>query len=230
MIPEKYTYLFVDFFTIIFPLIFSFTKAFDFRNYWKHFFPSNIIIALIFILWDIYYTSIGVWGFDLKYTLGIQVFNLPIEEILFFICTPYACVFTYYCFRKFIFPKINFSLNILWIIFSILFLLVGFYQYEKSYTSAAFISCAISLFVAYTFSKINFLHFAIFYFIILIPFYIFNGILTGSFLHRVVVFYNDYENLGLRVMTVPFEDIFYGMGLLLLNIVGFEYSLNKKNT
>jgi lycopene cyclase domain-containing protein len=57
----------------------------------------------------------------------------------------------------------------------------------------------------------------------LIPFFIVNGILTGSFIPGEVVWYNDEENLGFRLGTIPLEDVFYGMLLLLLNIVIFEW-------
>jgi lycopene cyclase domain-containing protein len=53
---------------------------------------------------------------------------------------------------------------------------------------------------------------------ILIPFTISNGILTGGFLGRTIVYYNDNENAGLRILTIPLEDIFYGKLLLLLNV------------
>ncbi len=58
---------------------------------------------------------------------------------------------------------------------------------------------------------------------ILIPFLLVNGILTGSFIDGEVVWYNDKENLGFRLATIPFEDVFYGMLLLLCNISIFEW-------
>ena len=234
MIPEKFTYLFVDLLALSFPLLFSFTEKFDFRNYWKYFFPVNFIIALLYLLWDMVYSQWGVWGFGMKYTLGLKIFNLPIEEILFFICIPYACLFTYYCFRKYIFPKVKPSLNIFWRIGAFIFFLLGSYFFTKSYTMAAFYSCSLVFFLVDRYNtlptshpKISFAHFLLYYFVILCPFYIFNGILTGSFLNRVVVFYNDAENLGIRILTVPFDDLFYGMGLILVHILGFEYLLSK---
>ena len=44
----------------------------------------------------------GVWGFNEAHLTGIGCLGLPIEEWLFFITVPYACVFTYACFKKYI--------------------------------------------------------------------------------------------------------------------------------
>jgi lycopene cyclase domain-containing protein len=63
------------------------------------------------------------------------------------------------------------------------------------------------------------------YLIILIPFLIVNGLLTAI----PVVLYNDNENLGIRLYTIPIEDIFYGMLLVMMNVVGYERFKLKKN-
>jgi lycopene cyclase domain-containing protein len=55
-----------------------------------------------------------------------------------------------------------------------------------------------------------------------------NGILTGSFIKNEVVWYDDNENLGMRIFTIPVEDTFYGMLLLILSISIYEYLRNKK--
>ena len=60
--------------------------------------------------------------------------------------------------------------------------------------------------------------FLVSYAICLIPFLIVNGFLTAI----PVVQYNDAENLGIRIYTIPFEDAFYGMLLVLMNIVIYE--------
>jgi len=61
--------------------------------------------------------------------------------------------------------------------------------------------------------------FYIAYLVVLVPFYIINGVLTAW----PVVIYNNAQNLGLRVGTIPLEDHFYCMALLLINIGFFEY-------
>ncbi|GIR49788.1 MAG: hypothetical protein CM15mP58_18850 [Burkholderiaceae bacterium] len=45
--------------------------------------------------------------------------------------------------------------------------------------------------------------------VMLIPFFIVNGVLTGSWIVDQVVWYNDTENLGLRISTIPIEDGIY---------------------
>lgn len=52
-----------------------------------------------------------------------------------------------------------------------------------------------------------------------------NGILTAL----PVVIYNDMENIGLRIYTIPLEDNAYGLLMLLLNVSLMEYFYRWKN-
>ena len=61
----------------------------------------------------------------------------------------------------------------------------------------------------------------------LIPFIIVNGILTGSWIEAPIVSYNPSENMGIRLLTIPVEDIFYGFEMILLNIY-FMHLFEKK--
>jgi len=61
--------------------------------------------------------------------------------------------------------------------------------------------------------------FYITFLVILVPFLLVNGILTGSFIKQEVVWYNDHENLGIRIFTIPVEDFGYAFSLILFNLL-----------
>jgi lycopene cyclase domain-containing protein len=172
----------------------------------------------------------GIWGFNPKYLTGIYIGSLPLEEILFFICIPYACVFTYFALnyivkRDYIFPHHE----LLSSGFIIVLLILGIYFIDKAYTAVTFISLA--LFLAFITLKIRpryMGHFYLSFGVILIPFFIVNGLLTGSFIEDEVVWYNDVATTGLRMGTIPVEDTFYAMLLLLMNISIFEWLQERK--
>ena len=67
------------------------------------------------------------------------------------------------------------------------------------------------------------LSFLVSFAIVLIPFLIVNGFLTAI----PVVLYNTEENLGIRIYTIPFEDIFYGMLLVMMDIAIYEKIRNR---
>lgn len=225
----KSLYLFIDFFTVIIPLIFSFHPKIKFYKTWKQFFIAAICVGIIFIIWDSIFTHLGVWSFNQRYVSGIYFLNLPVEEILFFICIPFSCVFTYYCLDKFYNlawnPKTE---DIFCISFSILLLITGLIFLDKLYTSVTLISTAfVCLSLKFIF-HINWFGKAVsVYAILLIPFLIVNGILTGSGLEESVVSYNNADILNIRLFTIPIEDVFYGFEMFILNL--FIYvKLSKK--
>ncbi len=61
----------------------------------------------------------------------------------------------------------------------------------------------------------------------LIPFFIVNGILTGTGIEGNIVWYNDEENLGIRLGTIPIEDTVYAFSMILMNLSLF-YKLKSK--
>jgi lycopene cyclase domain-containing protein len=79
------------------PLLLSFDSKVAFYRKWKYVFAAMVFPALLYILWDIYFTSKGVWGFNNHYITGIRFINLPVEEVLFFFIVPYCCLFIYEC-------------------------------------------------------------------------------------------------------------------------------------
>ena len=231
MFSEKYLYLWLDVLAISLPLIFSFYSPAPFYKKWKHLWVAIFVTALIFIVWDEYFTQIGVWGFNPRYLSGIFIGSLPIEEILFFICIPYACVFTYHA-LSFLIKKDYFGpvQNHITITLAIILFTIGLINITLWYTSVTFIALALYLIFLVSRNKPDYLgRFYFSFLFILIPFFIINGILTGSFIEEQVVWYNDAENLSVRMGTIPVEDTFYGMLLILMNVSILEYLQKRKS-
>jgi lycopene cyclase domain-containing protein len=61
----------------------------------KRLFLSIAPVAILFLIWDAYAISQGHWYFDSNQILGvIGPFDIPLEEVLFFIFIPIASVMT----------------------------------------------------------------------------------------------------------------------------------------
>lgn len=91
----KLEYLIVLAVCIAGPAFLSFSPKLSFYRY-----PFRLLIAIavpfiIFVLWDVWATARGHWGFNPNYVIGIKLFNLPIEEVLFFIVIPFCALFTW---------------------------------------------------------------------------------------------------------------------------------------
>jgi len=223
-----YTYLLIDLLAISVPLIFSFHPRIKLYKKWGALIPALLITASVFVVWDIYFTAKGVWSFNSDYLTGIQIANLPMEEVLFFICIPYACVFTYHCISLWTNQKRKAS-NSFTISLILLLLSTATYFSDRAYTTVTFFGCSLLLFYVAFINKSKWL--GTFYFsciFLLIPFFICNGILTGTGIESAVVRYNDAENLGIRILTIPVEDTFYGMLMILMNVALFEYFSKKR--
>lgn len=214
----KSLYLLINLFSFIIPFIFSFHPRIKFYKEWKFVLPGILVSGLVYLSWDIYFAVNAYWGFNPLYITGYHIFELPIEEVLFFFCIPYASLFMHFCICKF-FPNFHVSMSSLrYIVFSIIvFLLLGVvFNYTRAYTLVNFILTIIILLVTFTYRPILLKYFLATFVFVLIPFFVVNGLLTGSFIHEQVVWYNDMENLGIRIGTVPIEDVFYALGMLLL--------------
>ncbi|MFP4059972.1 MAG: lycopene cyclase domain-containing protein [Bacteroidota bacterium] len=218
------TYLWINIGAIIVPLIFSFDKKVAFYSRWKYFLPAMLSVAFIFVIWDIYFTRIGIWGFNPLHLSGIKIVNLPIEEVLFFIAIPYASVFTYDVLNAYIkIDLIGKKSNFISAFLAFFLLITGIIFHENTYTSVSFITTGALILLLQFLLRFRCMgRFYLTYVIVLFPFLVVNGLLTGSWIQQEVVWYNNQENLGIRLFTIPVEDFVYGMELILLNVFIYE--------
>lgn len=214
-------YLWINILSISVPLAVSFHPRIKLYKSWPSLFAAIFLVLIPYIIWDIYFTQQGYWGFNETYLLGVFILDLPIEEWLFFICIPYACIFTHKSVLT-INPKLSVSPKstkvISAIIATVLISTVAL-NTGKAYTAISGLFALVALALAFkTDKKLLGQYYCTFLFM-LIPFFIVNGILTGSFIADEVVWYNDVENLGIRLFTIPIDDVGYAFSLLLLNLL-----------
>jgi lycopene cyclase domain-containing protein len=223
-------YFWINLLSISVPFVVSFHPRIKLYKQWRALFTAIFIVLIPYILWDVYFTENGYWGFNPTYLSGFYILSLPIEEWLFFICIPYACVFTHESILA-INPKLGVSekaTNSISAVLTLLFVFLIITQYNKAYTLVDSVFALIALALAYFTNRKLLSQFFITFLFMLIPFFIVNGVLTGSGIEGEVVWYNNQENLGARLFTIPIEDSAYAFSMLLFNLTVFKFFTKKK--
>ncbi len=228
----KWLYLALNMGSFLIPFLYSFEKRMYFIKYWKIVFSAITFSAIVYLAWDIPFTSMGIWGFNADYLIGTYILGVPLEEVLFFFCIPYASIFLHYALLYF-FPRLQLSekltKGITWFLL-LLLLTVLFFNFDKWYTAVNY-SIVILLLILSLIQGVKPLQsFYITFLAVLVPFFLVNGVLTGSWIDEQVVWYNDSENLGIRLGTIPVEDIGYAFGMLYVSVMIIEKFKAKYDT
>lgn len=204
--------------------VLSFDKKVAFYKNIRFLIPAVLLVAIPFLIWDEFFTVNDIWGFNQTYLQGVYMGSLPLEEVLFFFLIPYCCVFIYEVLIAY-FP--NISLDTITRIFSSLFvvsgILMSLLNLNNWYTMSA---CSFAVLCAVFCIRGKYIWYprAIFAFLVaLLPFLIVNGVLTGATTPAPIVWYNEAHIVGLRIVTIPVEDIFYNFGLLIPIIGIYHY-------
>lgn len=209
---KPFTYSLLLFFTIIICFVASFNKRILFSQYFGSFIKAAAVTGILFVASNIWFVCKGVWWFDTNHTVGIEIAGLPVEEWLFFLCTTFSSVFTYFCFDKFFKADwIKGFNNLIAFITIIICSLIALLHYDKIYTLVTALA---------TISTIIFLHFivradwiakaSLVFTILMLGFMPVNRLLTGTGLEWPIVNYNPNAFLGIRILTIPIEDAVYG--------------------
>lgn len=227
----SYTYILIDFLTVVVCFAFSFHPKIRFDKHFLAFLKASVLVAVPFIIWDALFTKFGIWWFNTDYTLGLTIFGLPIEEGLFFICIPFACVFTFFCLDKFFkLDWANAFNNTIVFVSVIVCILSALLFHDKMYTFVTAVAATLVLVYLHFIANVEWIGKAsLVYLILMLGFFPVNGILTGSGLPSAVVNYNPNEFLGIRMFTIPIEDAVYGYTQFLLVLYFFKLFQNRKN-
>jgi lycopene cyclase domain-containing protein len=215
------TYLIILITSIAAPIALSFDKKVQYYRNFKYIFPSILVTAIFFWIWDIRFTDGQVWSFNPKYVIGIDILHMPVEEWLFFIVIPYCCIFIYEVLKVYLkdYEYSGFFKRFSWFLIG----LFGFISYlfnNQGYTLVTFMFSAVFLGYTVLRNKFNqyFTKFYFAYFVSLIPFLIVNGLLT----FLPVVEYNSAHIMNIRIITIPVEDFSYLFLMLLMSITIYE--------
>jgi len=226
MEKSTWTYFILLGISVLYPLAQSFEKrVFMFRKM-KYIFPGIVFTATLFIIWDVFFTRAGIWGFNHSYTRDWYILGLPLEEWLFFLIIPYCIFFLHEVLRffvkKFYFPELARYTAIFLLVAGVIALpLVWGKTY--TFTAIAFVLPFIALQLILRTWKTWLSGFLLTYVVSFIPFIIVNGVLT-----RIpVVWYNNAENLSVRITTIPVEDFIYLLGMLLPAFTIYQWLLHR---
>ena len=211
--------------SFVIPFIFSFHPKVDYYQNFKKIFFSISITSIPFIIWDIIFTNNQVWGFNKEYHSDFYIFNLPLEEVLFFIFIPFCCMYTYHVIEKYeisFFKGSSFKNSDFFI--AIILFVISLLNYDNAYTFFCFLSSSFLMFLNYfVINKINHQYYYSAFLLLMIPFVLVNGALTGLFFDQTVVWYSPEANLGIRFLTIPLEDFIYAHLLIYSNLIVFKY-------
>lgn len=224
-LESSYTYFYLHLFTIVPVFLLSFDKNVHYYKKWRYLMPAIGITATVFILWDVFFTAVGVWGFNHSYLSGLFLWGLPVEEWLFFLTVPFACVFIYECLNFYIKRDLLAGVSpFISVGLMILFFGLGIVFWSNLYTST---TCLLSgFFLLYHLLYIDGHYRSRFYLAYLVswlPFLIVNGVLTGGYTQAPIVIYNPEEYLGIRITSVPLDDSIYSFLLLFSTTTLFEH-------
>lgn len=222
-------YFILEIFSFIVPFIFSFEKKLQFYKNLSSIIISISINAFLFIVWDFFFIQYNVWWFNKDYLIGIYVFGIPIEEILFFFLIPYSSIFIHYTIQYYLH---NIHLKRFYVLIFLSFNLIIstfiiYNNYEKIYTNLVLFATTIANFIYYRFNKQLLSSYLISFIVIIIPFTIVNGILTGGFTSQPIVYYNSLHILNFRIFTIPIEDFVYCYILILNPLFIYEKFFKK---
>ncbi|UCG00025.1 MAG: lycopene cyclase domain-containing protein [Spirochaetaceae bacterium] len=202
------------------PLVLSFDRKVHYVSRWPAVFAAAGIVGVVYVAWDILKTEAEVWSFAERYAGSFKILGLPLPEILFFLVVPFSCIFIYEVVRAYFKEHIVRIPRWIWFTAAAVLVVLAMIFRSQLYTLTVLLSVAVffALAAAVRPGLLGSRQFWLALLLTYVPFLIFNGLLTAI----PVVIYNNAENWGIRVYTIPLEDFFYSFSLLGFNFLVFR--------
>jgi len=183
------------------------------RRYYKSLAFSIGVVAPLYITWDFLATLKDSWSFNPEWILGIRTVDLPVEEVFFFVVTPFATLLIYDFVRtKIADREVSWITRKLMILIALFLLAIDVFLTEYSYTLIVLIYLSSSILLVEFLDPKMFrsTNYWIFLGLTYIPFFVFDYFLTSL----PVVVYGPHSILGVRIFTIPIEDAIYSFSMM----------------
>ncbi|KAF0148921.1 MAG: hypothetical protein FD143_2815 [Ignavibacteria bacterium] len=218
-------YLAINIFVIIVPLLMSFEKQIKFYRNLPALLFSILVVGGTFIVWDAIAAVRGDWSFNPDYVLAFRFYNLPLEEILFFVTVPYASIFLYETANVYLKNKQVNLRRRTFAYLSILFLLLAALFNKQYYTATVLGFMSVFMLLVFI-ANPKFIRELIYWkwiFFTYVPFLTVNYFLTSL----PIISYSPKAIWGIKITTIPLEDFIYSFTLLSLNLFFYLYAKGK---
>jgi lycopene cyclase domain-containing protein len=216
----SFTYLWINIAIIAGPLWATRDPQLAYRRQLPAVAAAIAVVSSLYITWDSIAAGWGEWSFNPRYVTGIRVFNLPIEEILFFITVPYACLLLYEVVRIKT-KQARFELSRVAVVGAIAVLASAALGFAgQGYTSKVLSSCAAFLGIALLTDRplLENRQYWLWLGVCVVPFLLVNSILTSL----PVVQYQPEAIWGVHFFTIPLEDFFYNYSMLSFYLLAYR--------
>lgn len=214
-------YLLFDLLILAGPLALSLMPRHGFLARARSLMIATLVVAVPFVAWDAAVAGTH-WWFDPRYTLGVSLFGLPVEEVLFFIAVPYACAFSW---ETLIGGAAARATGSTWIYVLPLALLVAgassLLAGGPAYTGLTLLALGLAGTLDHMLGTglLRMPRYWAFAALVLGFTAVFNAYLTW----RPIVHYGEAHQLGLRLGTIPIEDFGYGLALCTATVAVYQW-------
>ena len=179
---------------------------------WLQLGKSYLCVSVPFVLLDAFSHARGWWHYNPAYVSDLTLLGLPIEEVLFFFVIPFACLYLYSAMDR-QFKKAPVSKYFGWgsvaLLLASLAVVSFFSPYERTIVDAVLL---LAVLITWWAIRPRFTRPFVYWSVsIMLLFFTVNTALTAL----PIVEYGPEFGSQIRIGTVPFEDAWYNLSLLL---------------